>query len=146
MLWHLVSLDATKEIMEEDSTIVAHQQMRALTIINLSIKYEVIPHISHLDNPHEVWTILKYLYESTRIVKWLMFRNKFYKLIMQDETNMLDFVHYKGSFGLDCRNRRCYQGWKCGTYTIECFTKILQDFHTKNVHSRNFSKLWSIDL
>jgi hypothetical protein len=69
MLWHLVSLDPTKEIMEEDSTIVAHQRMRALTIINLSIKYEVIPHISHLNSPHEVWTILKYLYESTQIAR-----------------------------------------------------------------------------
>jgi len=77
---------------EEDSTIVAHQRMKALTIINLSIKYEVIPHMSHLDNPHEVWTILKYLYESTWIARRLMFKNKFYKLTMQDETNMLDFL------------------------------------------------------
>jgi hypothetical protein len=52
--------------MEEDSTIVAHQRMKALTIINLSIKYEVIP---HLDSPHEVWTILKYFYEFARIAR-----------------------------------------------------------------------------
>ncbi len=43
--------------------------MKALVIINLSIKDEVVPHISYLDNPHEVWIVLKDLYESTRIAR-----------------------------------------------------------------------------
>jgi hypothetical protein len=54
MLWHLVSPNPARGFMEEDSTIVVQQQMKALVIINLSIKDEVIPHLSHLDNPHEV--------------------------------------------------------------------------------------------
>jgi hypothetical protein len=68
MLWHLVSSNPIRRIMEKDSTIVSQQQMRALAIINLSVKDEIIPHISHLDNPHEVWIVLKELYEYARIV------------------------------------------------------------------------------
>jgi hypothetical protein len=38
MLWHPISTNPIKRIMEEDSIIVAQQQMRALAIINLSVK------------------------------------------------------------------------------------------------------------
>jgi len=44
MLWHLVSLDPTREIMEEDSIVTTQQQMKALAIINLLVKDEVILH------------------------------------------------------------------------------------------------------
>jgi hypothetical protein len=69
MLWHLVSSDPTREIMEDDSTVVAQQRMKALMIINLSVKDEVIPHIFHLNNPHEVWIVLKDFYKSTRTAR-----------------------------------------------------------------------------
>ncbi len=78
MLWHLVSPNPIKRIMEEDSTIVAQQQMRALAIINLSVKDEVMLHISHLDNSHEVSIVLKFFYESTRTIMRFMFINKHY--------------------------------------------------------------------
>ncbi len=45
MLWHLVSPNPIRRIMEEDSTITTQEQMKALMIINLSIKDEV-KHIS----------------------------------------------------------------------------------------------------
>jgi hypothetical protein len=32
--------------------------MRALVVINLSIKDEIIPHIFHLENPHELWIVV----------------------------------------------------------------------------------------
>ncbi len=72
--------------MEEDSTIVTQQQMRALMIINLLVKDEVIPHISHLDNPHEIWSVLKDLHKFTGTIMRFMFKNKFHKLTTQDET------------------------------------------------------------
>jgi hypothetical protein len=43
--------------------------MKVLTIINLLIKDEIILHIFHLNTPHEVWIVLKYLYESTRMAR-----------------------------------------------------------------------------
>ncbi len=68
MLWHLVSSNPVRRIMEKDSTIASQQQMRALAIINLLVKDEITLHISHLDNPHEVWIVLKELYEYVNIV------------------------------------------------------------------------------
>jgi hypothetical protein len=86
MLWHLVSPNLPREIMEEDSTIATQQQMKASKIINLLVKDEVILHISHLDNPHEVWNVLKDFYESARTIMRFMLKNKLHKLTMQDET------------------------------------------------------------
>ncbi len=59
MLWHLASLDLTKVIVAEDSMVISQQQMRALVVINLLIKDEIIPHIFHLENPHEVWIVVR---------------------------------------------------------------------------------------
>ncbi len=55
MLWHLVSLDLTKMIVVENSMAISQQQMRVLVVINILIKDEIISHIFHLENPHEVW-------------------------------------------------------------------------------------------
>jgi hypothetical protein len=54
MLWHLVSLDLTKMIVVENSMAISQQQMRVLVVINILIKDEIISHIFHLENPHEV--------------------------------------------------------------------------------------------
>jgi hypothetical protein len=66
MLWHLVLLDFTRTIVEQDASTTSQQRFRVLAIINLLVKDEVILHISHLDSPTAVWNTLKNLYESTR--------------------------------------------------------------------------------
>jgi hypothetical protein len=47
------------------------------------MKNEVISHIFHLDSPNKVWNALKKIYESTRIARQLLLKNKFYRLNIQ---------------------------------------------------------------
>jgi hypothetical protein len=49
MLWHLVLLDSTRTIVEQDALTTSQQQLKVSMIINLLVKDEVISHISHLD-------------------------------------------------------------------------------------------------
>ncbi len=110
---------------------------------------QIWSHPSHVSSWQSPWSL-----DYSKISLWVYMNSK--ATHVQEQVLQIDharwnkhvrfFVHYKGSFGLDCRSKRCYQGWKCGTNSIECFTKILQEFCTRNVHSRNSSKLWSIDL
>lgn len=62
MLWHLVSPDPERAFVELDVVIASQQRMRVLAIINLLVRDEVIPHISHLDSPDEVSNVLKEIY------------------------------------------------------------------------------------
>ncbi len=70
--------------------ITSQHQMRLLSIIHLSMKDDIIPHIFHLDNLDDVWNVLKELYESVGTTRGLM--NKFYKMSMQETRNMVNFL------------------------------------------------------
>jgi hypothetical protein len=63
-----------------------------LAIINLLVRDEVIPHISHLDRPDEVWNALKEFYEFVGITTRLILRNKFCKMSMQETSSMAVFL------------------------------------------------------
>lgn len=70
MLWHLVSLDPVQAFkVQVDDKVVAQQKMRTLSIINLSIKDEVIPHIADFNDLVACWNKLKNLYEFNSIVR-----------------------------------------------------------------------------
>jgi hypothetical protein len=56
------------------------------------MKNEVIPHIFHLDSPKKVWNALKKLYESIRIARQFLLKNKFYKLNMQENLSISKFL------------------------------------------------------
>lgn len=70
----------------------SQQRSRVLAIINLPVKDEIMPHISHLESPKNVWNAQKKIYESTRITQWLLFKSKFYKLNMQETSSMWNFL------------------------------------------------------
>jgi hypothetical protein len=63
-----------------------------MEIINLLVKDEVILHIFHLDSPISVWNTLKNLYKLIGIACQLMLKNNTYKLSVQDDSNMFDFL------------------------------------------------------
>jgi hypothetical protein len=70
--------------------------MRTLSIINLSIKDEVIPHIVDFIDLMVCWNKLKNLYESNKIVRRLMFRNHIYNIKMEEGANMEEvFLEWK---------------------------------------------------
>jgi hypothetical protein len=93
--------------MEEDSIIVAQQQMRALAIINLSVKRWSYP--SHLSFWQSPWS-LDYIERSL----WVYRNNNV--IHVQEQTDHARWnnliVYCKRSFGLDCKSRRWYQGVK----------------------------------
>ncbi len=91
IFWHLVSSNLERAFVEQDVVIASQYWMWALAIINILLK-EVIPHIFHLDSPDEVWNVLKELDKSTRNARRLFLRNKFYKMSMQETSNMVDFL------------------------------------------------------
>lgn len=51
MFWHLILPELKRSILEQDSVTTSQQRSKVLTIINLLVKDEVIPHISHLESP-----------------------------------------------------------------------------------------------
>jgi len=71
--------------------IASQQRMRLLAIINLSMKDDIILHIFHLDSLDQIWNVLKKLYKSAGIARRLLLRNKFYKMSMQETSNMANF-------------------------------------------------------
>jgi hypothetical protein len=80
----------------------------ALMIINLSIKDEV----KHLSSWQSPWS-LDYIERFLRVCK------NSNVIHVQEQVSQTDharwnklIVYCKGSFGLDCKSRRCYQGVK----------------------------------
>ncbi len=92
MLWHLISHDLAMEIVEQDLATMSQQWLRALAIIDLLMKDEVIPHIFHFNHLEEVWIALKDLYKLVKTTQWFLLKNEFYKLNMQEPSSMLDFL------------------------------------------------------
>jgi hypothetical protein len=92
IFWHFVLLDPTRAVVEQDAPTTSQQQFRVMEIINLSVKDEVIPHIFHLDSLISVWNALKNLYKLVGAACRVMLKNKSYKLNMQDDSNMFNFL------------------------------------------------------
>ncbi len=72
--------------------ITSQQRIWVLTIINLLIKDDIMPHIFHLDSLNEVRNALKKLYKFARTRRWFFLKNKFYKMNMQETTSMTNFL------------------------------------------------------
>lgn len=92
MFWHLILPRLDRSILEQNSVTTSQQRSRVIAIINLSIRDEINPHISHLESPKKVWNAQKEFYESIRTIQRLLLRSKFYKLNMQETSNVSNFL------------------------------------------------------
>lgn len=68
------------------------QKHKALTKINLFIKEKIIPHVMRIQEPKDVWEVLKILFKMKNSSQWMPIRNKSTNFKMDETTSMEDFL------------------------------------------------------
>jgi hypothetical protein len=74
------------------TTILDRKKRRALAIICLSVKDEVIPHISNFTEPAGCWARLKELYDNNSTARKILLKNKLMNMRMQEDMPVADFL------------------------------------------------------
>ncbi|OAE32015.1 hypothetical protein AXG93_2772s1250 [Marchantia polymorpha subsp. ruderalis] len=70
------------------------QKNKALTMIALSVRDNVIPYISNVTEPDECWRVLKDLYANNTNSRKLLLRRKLTNLKMQEGSSMSEFLQH----------------------------------------------------
>jgi transposase InsO family protein len=74
------------------ATILERKKKRALAIICLSVKDEVIPHVSNFTEPATCWARLKELYDNNSTARKILLKNKLMNMRMQEDMPVADFL------------------------------------------------------
>ncbi len=67
--------------------------MKALSIIKLSIKDQIVPYILNVKNPKQCWDVFKRCFEVSNNARRLAIHHKFSNLHMEEGSNVVDFMH-----------------------------------------------------
>jgi hypothetical protein len=76
------------EIVED----LEHRKKKALAIIGLSVRDEIIPHIAGITDPAIVWQTLKNLFEQWSGARWLHLKTKLTNLRLEEGGSMTKFL------------------------------------------------------
>lgn len=76
----------------EANRVLARRQTRALSLLCLSVRDEVIPHICELQDPAAVWLTIRSLYETTGNARKLLLKSKLYSLKLEEGGSVADFL------------------------------------------------------
>ena len=68
------------------------QRNRAWSLLCLSVRDEVVPHIADIEDPEQVWRTLKSLYESSGNAKKLYLKSKLHRLRMEEGSKVFDLL------------------------------------------------------
>ena len=71
---------------------MAKRQTRALAILCLSVRDEIIPHISEISNLAVVWATVKSLYETSGNARKLLLKSKLYNLKLEEGGSVAEFL------------------------------------------------------
>lgn len=77
---------------KEAAKIRARRKARALGILCLSVRDEVIPHISELNDPEIVWNTIKALYKTNGNARRLLLKAKLYNLRLEEGGLVANFL------------------------------------------------------
>jgi len=68
------------------------QKHKTLTIINLSIKDKIILYVMGIQEPKDVWVVLKKIIDTKFFCQQMLIQNKLTNLKMDKATSMEDFL------------------------------------------------------
>ena len=71
---------------------LARLQTRALAILCLSVRDEIIPHISEISDPAVVWATVKSLYETSGNARKLLLKSRLYNLKLEKGGSVAEFL------------------------------------------------------
>ena len=71
---------------------LARRQTRALAILCLSVRDEIIPHISEISDPAVVWATVKSLYETSGNARKLLLKSRLYNLKLEEGGSVSEFL------------------------------------------------------
>jgi hypothetical protein len=88
--YHYMVLNLNKDVMENLVTI-AQGWYKAMIIISLSVKNEIIPYIQNINDLAKAWEKLQSLFDIKSTTKRLMFCNKLQGICMEEGVHMNKF-------------------------------------------------------
>ena len=71
---------------------LARRQTRALAILCLSVRDEIIPHISEISDPAVVWATVKSLYQTSGNTRKLLLKSRLYNLKLEEGGSIAEFL------------------------------------------------------
>jgi hypothetical protein len=75
------------------AALLTRRRKKALAIICLSIRDEIIPFISSLSDPYICWTTLANLYENRSVGRKLLLKNKLQMIRMSEEESVSTYLN-----------------------------------------------------
>jgi hypothetical protein len=76
----------------ENEEILSCKKQILLATINLLVRDEVIPYISKIDDPQDVWNKLESLFVATTSTRRLPIRNQLYDVKVEEGGNVSEYL------------------------------------------------------
>jgi hypothetical protein len=72
--------------------LIVRRKQHLLTMINLSVKDEIIPYIFEMDDPKEVWGKLEFLFVAPTPMNRLLIQNQLYMTKVEKGGNVTKYI------------------------------------------------------